>query len=54
MKEVERKNKDLEKEKEDFKNSLLSSLGVDRLIFLPRKSDFVNCEEIIKFVKNES
>ena len=38
-------------EKEDFKNSLLSSLGVDRLIFLPRKSDFVNCEELIKFVQ---
>ena len=38
-------------QKDDLKNSLLSSLGVDRLIFLPRKSDFVNCEEIIKFVK---
>jgi hypothetical protein len=36
---------------DDFKNSFLSSLGVDRLIFLPRKEDFVNTEEIITFVK---
>jgi hypothetical protein len=36
---------------DDFKNSLLSSLGVDRLIFLPRKSDFINCDDLIRFVK---
>ena len=32
---------------EEFKNSLLSSLGVDRLIFLPRKTDFNNCDKFI-------
>lgn len=36
---------------EEFKNSLLSSLGVDKLIFLPRKTDFINCNEMIEFVK---
>ncbi len=36
---------------EDIKYSLLTSLGVDRLIFLPRKDDFVDTEQIINFVK---
>jgi hypothetical protein len=36
---------------DDIKNSLLTSLGVDRLIFLPRKDDFVDTEQIINFVK---
>lgn len=36
---------------DDFKNSLLSSLGVDKLIFLPRKEDFVDTEQMIDFVK---
>ncbi len=38
------------KQNDDIKLSLLSSLGVDRLIFLPRRDDFVNTEEIINFV----
>jgi hypothetical protein len=36
---------------DNIKLSNLSSLGIDRLIFLPRKDDFVNSEEIITFVK---
>jgi hypothetical protein len=38
-------------ESDDLKNALLSSLGVDKLIFLPRKTDFINCNEMIEFVK---
>jgi len=36
---------------DDIKNSQLTSLGIDRLIFLPRSDDFVNTEEILTFVK---
>ena len=36
---------------DDIKKSELSSLGIDRLIFLPRLDDFVNTEEILTFVK---
>ena len=39
------------KDNNKFKNSLLSSLGIDRLIFLPRTSDFINTDEILDFVK---
>ena len=38
-------------ENDDFKKSLLTSLGVDKLIFLPRKTDFIDCQQMIMFVK---
>jgi hypothetical protein len=39
------------KDQYDFKDSLLSPTGVDRLIFLPRSDDFENTEELLDFVK---
>ena len=32
------------KDENNFKDSLLSQIGVDRLIFLPRSDDFIKCE----------
>lgn len=41
----------IKKDECNFKNSLLSQIGIDRLIFLPRSNDFVNSEEILNFVE---
>jgi hypothetical protein len=40
----------ISKDEHNFKDSLLSPNGVDRLIFLPRSNDFINTEEILDFV----
>ena len=40
----------VKKDEIDFKNSLLSNLGVERLIFLPKNDDFIKSEEMVIFV----
>jgi hypothetical protein len=41
----------INKNEDEFKDSLLSPTGIDRIIFLPRSDDFEKSEEILDFVK---